>query len=169
MLRMMSAAPNRVAVYGIENHAGTPVYVHAKVCVMDDEWATVGSDNFNRRSWTHDSELSVVVVDRKRVDGVAEYARRLRLTLAAEHLDRSPDELADCVEPEGMYAAFEQAAARLDQWHAGGRIGPRPPGRLRRMDPPRLGPLARLLATPSYLYLHDPDGRPGPLRGTDEF
>ena len=52
MLEMMEAAPDRVAVYGIENHQGTPVYVHAKVCVIDDTWATVGSDNFNRRSWT---------------------------------------------------------------------------------------------------------------------
>ena len=30
---------------------------------IDDIWATIGSDNFNRRSWTHDSELSAVVVD----------------------------------------------------------------------------------------------------------
>ncbi len=87
-VRMLKdAAPDRVAVYGVENHAGTPVYVHAKVCVMDDQWATIGSDNFNRRSWTHDSELSVVVVDSSGADHSA-YARRLRLTLAAEHLDR---------------------------------------------------------------------------------
>ena len=78
-------APDRVAVYGIENHAGTPVYVHAKACVVDDTWATIGSDNFNRRSWTHDSELSAVVVDE-----AGDYARDLRLTLAAEHLDRAP-------------------------------------------------------------------------------
>ena len=58
-----AAAPDRVAVYGIENHAGTPVYVHAKVCVVDDVWAAVGSDNINRRSWTHDSELSCAVID----------------------------------------------------------------------------------------------------------
>ena len=55
---LMRIAPGRVAAYGIENHAGTPVYVHAKVCVIDDVWASTGSDNFNRRSWTHDSELS---------------------------------------------------------------------------------------------------------------
>ena len=64
MKEMLQAAPGRVAVYGIENHAGTPVYVHAKACIIDDTWATIGSDNFNRRSWTHDSELSAVVVDR---------------------------------------------------------------------------------------------------------
>ena len=88
MRDMMEVAPDRVAIYGIENHAGTPVYVHAKACVIDDTWASIGSDNFNRRSWTHDSELSAVVVDE-----AGEYARRLRLTLAAEHLDRAPGEM----------------------------------------------------------------------------
>ena len=63
MLDMARIAPDRVAIYGIENHAGTPIYVHAKTCMVDDTWATIGSDNFNRRSWTHDSELSAVVVD----------------------------------------------------------------------------------------------------------
>ena len=58
---LTASAPGRVAVYGVENHQGTPVYVHAKVCVIDDVWAAVGSDNVNRRSWTHDSELSCAV------------------------------------------------------------------------------------------------------------
>ena len=85
--QLLEAGGERVAVYGIENHQGRPVYVHAKVCVIDDWWATIGSDNFNRRSWTHDSELSAVVVDAAGGDHSA-YARRLRLALAAEHLDR---------------------------------------------------------------------------------
>ena len=174
MLEMIGAAPDRVAVFGIENHAGTPVYVHAKCCLVDDTWATIGSDNFNRRSWTHDSELSAVVVDQG-PDPHA-YARRLRLTLAAEHLDRDvedPDALldvmVDCVEPEGMFTAYAEAAAALDRWHDSGRVGPRPPGRLRRLEPPVLGPVARRLALPAYLTLHDPDGRPRSLRRTDRF
>ena len=60
------AGEDRVHVFDVENHAGTPVYVHAKVCVVDDVWASVGSDNFNRRSWTHDSELSSAVLDTTR-------------------------------------------------------------------------------------------------------
>jgi phosphatidylserine/phosphatidylglycerophosphate/cardiolipin synthase-like enzyme len=63
-LRLLrQAGGGRVAIYGLENEAGTPVYVHAKVCVVDDTWAIIGSDNFNRRSWTHDSELSCAVLD----------------------------------------------------------------------------------------------------------
>jgi phosphatidylserine/phosphatidylglycerophosphate/cardiolipin synthase-like enzyme len=166
MRQMMDAAPGRVAVYGIENPAGTPVYVHAKTCIVDDTWATIGSDNFNRRSWTHDSELSAVVVDRAAGAGGDGYARRLRLALAAEHLDRPAD---DCVDPHRMFSAFEESAARLEAWYDGGREGPRPPGRLRRMPTPRLGPAARTLALPSYLLMHDPDGRPAPLRKADRF
>jgi len=93
------AAPDRVHVFDLENHEGTPVYVHAKVCVVDDVWASVGSDNLNRRSWTHDSELSCAVLDttldpRSPLDpaglgdGARVYARDLRLRLMAEHLDR---------------------------------------------------------------------------------
>ena len=171
MLEMMRAAPGRVAFYALENHAGTPVYVHAKVCVIDDVWSTIGSDNFNRRSWTHDSELSAVVVDEA---GSSGYGRQLRLALAAEHLDRDalkaagsledPDGMADCVDAAGMFEVFEESAAALDKWHDSGRVGPRPPGRLRRLEPPELGPLAQLVALPPYLALHDPDGRPMRLR-----
>jgi phosphatidylserine/phosphatidylglycerophosphate/cardiolipin synthase-like enzyme len=165
MLDMTRAAPGRVAVYGIENHAGVPVYVHAKACVVDDTWSTIGSDNFNRRSWTHDSELSAVVLD---ADG--EYARGLRLNLAAEHLDRDPqDPMEDCVDAAGMFRAYAECAAALDRWHAGGRVGPRPPGRLRRLRPPELGPVTRALALAPYLWVHDPDGRPRPLRKRDAF
>lgn len=162
MLEMLEVAPDRVAVYGIENHAGTPVYVHAKTCIIDDTWATIGSDNFNRRSWTHDSELSAAVVD---LDGT--YARDLRLTLAAEHLDRT--DVEDCADPATMFAAYAETAAALDRWHADGQVGERPPGRLRRLDPPEIGPLQRALAAIPYRVVHDPDGRPRPFRGTDEF
>ena len=186
MTEMMAAGRGRVAFYGIENHAGTPVYVHAKACVVDDIWASVGSDNFNRRSWTHDSELSAVVVDRSTYgddDGEhGAYARRLRLALAAEHLDRSFDPevdasdeasllavMADCVDPLDMFEAYAATARAVDAWHEGGRRGPRPPGRLRSLQPPELSLLTQALALPPYLMLHDPDGRPRPLRKQNGF
>ncbi len=61
MLRRV--APDRVGVFDLENSAGTPIYVHAKICIIDDTWFTCGSDNFNRRSWTNDSELTCAVLD----------------------------------------------------------------------------------------------------------
>lgn len=166
-------AGDRVHVFHLENPRGVPVYVHAKVCVVDDAWATVGSDNLNRRSWTHDSELTAVVADPERdrrepADprgdglGARRFPRDLRLRLAAEHLDRDPDDpdaLADLLDPAAFVDAFDAAADRLDAWHAGGCVGPRPPGRLRRHLPPPVPWRTRVWAAPVYRWLHDPDGR----------
>ncbi|MGO4598054.1 phospholipase D family protein [Terrabacter sp. 2RAF25] len=153
---LKAAAPGRVAVYGIENPSGTPVYVHAKVCVVDDEWVTVGSDNFNRRSWTHDSELSAAVAHRG-------LARSLRQALAREHLG-AHGELA----LEDHFDAYAASARALERWRqgraAGGDLEARPPGRLRPLDDPDQSRLTRLWADPLYRLVYDPDGRPLGLR-----
>jgi phosphatidylserine/phosphatidylglycerophosphate/cardiolipin synthase-like enzyme len=162
-------------VYGLENHAGSPVYVHAKACVVDDVWAMVGSDNLNRRSWTFDSELSCAVLDdahdRREPadpaglgDGARVFARALRLRLAREHLDRADGDDADLVDPDAAFEAFRRSAAALDAWHAH-RDGPRPPGRLRPYRAQRVSRFARLWAAPLYHVGLDPDGRPPELRG----
>lgn len=193
--KIIAAAPDRVALYGIENHEGTPVYVHAKVCVIDDQWPVIGSDNFNRRSWTHDSELSAVVMDSADPQHSA-YARRLRLTLAAEHLDRElgPDTfpgdisvlekgrepadlddsvllevMGDCIDPVGMFEAYAASAKALQAWHDGGKQGPRPPGRLRPLEEPSISTFGRALSDPPYRTIHDPDGRPRRLRRGNHF
>ncbi len=166
------ASPNRVHVFDVENRSGTPVYVHAKVCVVDDVWASVGSDNFNRRSWTHDSELSCAVLDDTRDDrppidpaglgdGARCFARDLRLRLMREHLDRAPDGSDDdgLIDPETAVRAITASADALDAWHASGCRGPRPPGRLRPHRPERLGLVTRLWAGPAYRMIYDPDGR----------
>lgn len=184
VMRVLKTAPDRVAFYGLENHAGTPVYVHAKVCVLDDVWASIGSDNFCRRSWTNDSELSAAVIDLG-PEGRAGYARRLRLTLAAEHLDRlDPDHLTsidamedadllevmeDCVEPVDLFRRYAASADALEAWHAGDRKGPRPPGRLRRLPEPALSLPRQALAAPWYRFLHDPDGRSPLMRWRRRF
>ncbi|OFJ51245.1 phospholipase D family protein [Mycolicibacterium grossiae] len=167
-----AAGPDRVHVFDLENHVGTPVYVHAKVCVVDDVWASVGSDNFNRRSWTHDSELSCAVLDATRDeraprdpagtgDGARVFARDLRLRLLREHLDRDPDGSADddLLDPLAAVEAVTSTAAALDAWYDGGRTGPRPPGRLRRHRTERLSAVTRLWAQPVYRAVYDPDGR----------
>ncbi|MCW2781436.1 MAG: phospholipase D/Transphosphatidylase, partial [Marmoricola sp.] len=85
---LQEAGGPRFAMYDLENAAGTPVYVHAKVCVVDDEWVTCGSDNLNLRSWTHDSEVTCAVVDPE-----GRLPRELRITLWAEHLGLPRDDL----------------------------------------------------------------------------
>ncbi|HEV7146523.1 MAG TPA: phospholipase D family protein [Pedococcus sp.] len=148
------AAPGRVAAYGLENSAGTPIYVHSKVCVIDDQWASVGSDNFNRRSWTHDSEASAAVAH-------AGFARTLREQLAQEHLAA---ETGMAIPLADQFRLFAESAARLEAWRARGRPGPRPPGQLRPLASTPVRPTTRALATAAYRAVYDPDGRPLALR-----
>lgn len=168
---LREAGESRVGVYGIENHAGVPVYVHAKVGIVDDVWASVGSDNINRRSWTHDSELACAILDESldhrppaTVDGhgsgARQFARNLRLKLAAEHLDRPHDAVDDLCDPVDAFDAFARSANALQRWHEHGQPGARPPGRLRPYPPLRLSRTTRAWATPLYRVICDPNGQP---------
>ena len=166
-----AAGGDRFAVYDLENRAGTPVYVHAKVVVADDVWAMVGSDNLNRRSWSHDSELSIAVLDAEPDareprdpaglgDGARTFARDLRLRLWREHLERGDGDDADLLDPEQAFAAFRRQAQALAAWQAGGEHGSRPAGRVRPHEPYRPTALQRFWAAPLYRLVYDPDGRP---------
>jgi phosphatidylserine/phosphatidylglycerophosphate/cardiolipin synthase-like enzyme len=172
------AGGDRVAIYDLENDDGTPIYVHAKVCVIDDVLLVVGSDNLNRRSWTHDSEISCSVIDATADersptdpgglgDGARRLARETRLRLWREHLGRGDGHDTDLVDPTEGCAALARSAEDLDQWHRDGRHGPRPSGHLRRHDPEHVTKWARWSASALYHVVLDPDGRPRPLRHTD--
>ena len=128
--------------------------MHAKVCVIDDVWMMVGSDNLNRRSWTNDSELSCAVLDDEHDereprdpaglgDGARRLARDTRLRLWREHLDRDDDDDADLVDLERGVDALLASAHALDAWHEGRRRGPRPAGRLRVHGPSRYRNITR--------------------------
>jgi phosphatidylserine/phosphatidylglycerophosphate/cardiolipin synthase-like enzyme len=152
-LHSLAQFRDRVAVYGIENEDGTPIYVHAKLCIVDDQWLSVGSANMNRRSWTHDSELTAAVVD-------PHLARDLRLRLAREHLGTDFDE----PDVRTMCAAFHSSALALQDWYDGGRKGTRPAGQLRPLHNPPLPLHTRAWSTVLYRTVYDPDGRPLGLR-----
>ena len=177
---LLEAAADRVAIYDIENADGTPVYVHAKISVIDDVWASVGSDNFNRRSWSHDSEIACAVIDDERDarnpidpaglgDGARRCARDLRLQLWREHLGREEGDDADLLDPAEAVAKFKKAALDLEQWHQGGRRGERPPGNVRQH--PRIQPsrMTRLWAEPMYRTIYDPDARTPDMRRLGEW
>jgi phosphatidylserine/phosphatidylglycerophosphate/cardiolipin synthase-like enzyme len=148
--RLREAGGDRFEMFDLHNDAGTPVYVHAKVCIVDDAWMTIGSDNLNLRSWTHDSELTCAVVD---PDG--ELPRSLRTTLWAEHLGLPADDerLLDIDDPMSLWRSRVGAA--------GSRIGVH--------EPPELSRRTRAWARTAYRLFYDPDGRPRPLRGTGDF
>jgi phosphatidylserine/phosphatidylglycerophosphate/cardiolipin synthase-like enzyme len=175
-----AAGGDRFAAYGIENHRGTPVYVHAKVGIIDDVWASAGSDNINRRSWTHDSELSCAVLDEEldprapnQLDrfgtGARRFARDLRLRLACEHLDLDIGQADALADPVAMFDAFRHSAETLQSWHDTGAVGVRPPGRLRPYRLDRLPARTVRWATPLYRIIYDPDGRPATLRRAHAF
>jgi phosphatidylserine/phosphatidylglycerophosphate/cardiolipin synthase-like enzyme len=64
-----------------------PVYVHAKIGIVDDAWLTVGSANLNEHSLFNDTEMNVVTHD-------AALARQTRLRLWSEHLELPRGKLA---------------------------------------------------------------------------
>jgi phosphatidylserine/phosphatidylglycerophosphate/cardiolipin synthase-like enzyme len=163
------AAPDRFGVFNLENTSGTPIYIHAKVCIIDDAWFTCGSDNFNRRSWTTDSELTCAVIDTTAGPGASRLLpHSLRLQLWAEHLglDQSDPRLQD---PAAGLKLWDAAADALDQWHESGSRPPRPKGHVRHHSTKPVTRLQRLWADPANRLLVDPDGRPRKIRGTTRF
>jgi phosphatidylserine/phosphatidylglycerophosphate/cardiolipin synthase-like enzyme len=59
-----------------------PLYVHAKIGIVDDAWMTVGSANLNEHSFFNDTEMNIVTCS-------SAIARETRLRLWAEHLECS--------------------------------------------------------------------------------
>jgi phosphatidylserine/phosphatidylglycerophosphate/cardiolipin synthase-like enzyme len=176
---LQAAGGDRVAVYDLESETGRPVYVHGKLCVIDDTWLSVGSDNLNRRSWTHDSEVTCAVLDAERDgrepldpggngDGARVLARTLRLQLWREHLGPEVRE-SELLDPCDGFGAWRRVAGALDAWHEGGRQGPRPAGRARRHEPSPVSVWTRWWARPLYQLTVDPDGRPRDLKRSGDF
>lgn len=106
-----------------------PIYVHAKVAIVDDAWATAGSANLNGRGMATDSEINLSTTD-------AAVARALRLRLWSEHLGCAEDELRG-VDPaavlEGRWRAAAVEQRRIVKSRAGlltAAIYPYPLGRI---------------------------------------
>ncbi|HEY0816214.1 MAG TPA: phospholipase D family protein [Pseudonocardia sp.] len=66
--------------------ATSPLYVHAKIGIVDDRWLTIGSANLNDHSLFNDTELNVITCD-------PALARDTRLRLWAEHLQVEPSDV----------------------------------------------------------------------------
>jgi cardiolipin synthase len=54
----------KLAEAGVRVHEYDRTMLHAKVMLVDDEWANIGSSNFDSRSFDHDLEVNVSLVDR---------------------------------------------------------------------------------------------------------
>ena len=119
--RLRAAGGDRFGLFHIERQDGSQIYVHSKVVIVDDCYASIGSANFNARSLTNDTELQIGVVDEAHLETtigrqretVCRFAHELRCALWAEHLEVSVDSLRDPI------------VAITDRW----AIAPKPPSR----------------------------------------
>jgi phosphatidylserine/phosphatidylglycerophosphate/cardiolipin synthase-like enzyme len=73
-------------IYAIGGERDRPVYVHAKVGIVDDAWMTIGSANLNEHSLFNDTEMNVITRD-------AGLIQKTRLRLWAVHLGRAVEDL----------------------------------------------------------------------------
>ena len=89
-----------------------PIYVHAKVTIIDDLWSTVCSANLNNRGMRDDTEMNVAAFN-------AELARGLRMLLWAEHLELIGEEsmltVAFHLGHQRQRRSVDERAARLLQ------------------------------------------------------
>ena len=91
---------DRFRMYTPVTAAGEPIYVHAKVTIVDDRLLRVGSSNFNNRSMGFDTECDLVVEavpGRRGVQEVRDQIVHVRNDLIAEHLGTSPAKVAKSV------------------------------------------------------------------------
>jgi cardiolipin synthase len=65
--------------HGVRIYEYTPAFLHAKIAIVDEDWATVGSSNIDPMSLLLNLEANVVVCD---ADFSADLTRRFELALA---------------------------------------------------------------------------------------
>ena len=101
------------SIYARAGKLRDPIYVHAKVAIVDDEWLTVGSANLNEHSLFNDSEVNVVVRNEK-------LARDTRLRLWSEHLEVPVQELEE-LEPNEIVDRYWEPLSeeQLDHLQSG--------------------------------------------------
>jgi phosphatidylserine/phosphatidylglycerophosphate/cardiolipin synthase-like enzyme len=100
----------RFRIYHPFNDRGNPVYVHAKIMIVDDAALRVGSSNLNARSMRLDTECDVVI---STTDGANESCgptiRAFHNGLLSEHLGVDATAIAAKIEERGsLIAAIEE-------------------------------------------------------------
>jgi phosphatidylserine/phosphatidylglycerophosphate/cardiolipin synthase-like enzyme len=99
----------RFRLYHPYTGAGEPIYVHAKILIVDDRLVRVGSSNMNNRSLRLDSECDVTLdADMPGNAAIGGTIAAFRASLLGEHLDVTPDAFAEAIERHGsLIAAIE--------------------------------------------------------------
>ncbi len=97
---------DRFRLYHPVNEAGEPIYVHAKILIVDDRLLRIGSSNINNRSLGFDSEADLAL-ERTQASAADLGSRFLSIRdgLLAEHLDATPEEVACAIADHGSVRA----------------------------------------------------------------
>ncbi len=133
----------RFRLYHPITAAGEPIYVHAKVTIIDDEVLRIGSSNFNNRSLRLDTECDVTIDAAISGRGDIESAiGGVRDSLLAEHLG------SDCATVQAKLAETGSLIATIAALQTPGRS-------LRHFELPELAPIEEWLADTKLL---DPEG-----------
>lgn len=99
------------------NAAGTPIYVHSKTMIVDDEILRIGSANMNNRSLGLDSECDMFIDATRPGNGHATAGiTKLRHALLAEHLGLPRREVAAALEQNPSMLALIQNAPRRGKY-----------------------------------------------------
>ena len=122
----------RLRIYTPVTSGEQPIYVHAKIMIVDDRLLRVGSSNLNNRSMGYDTECDLAFEADNDMH-LARVIRSFRAKLLAEHLGASPEQVSAIVaERRSLIAAIELLSG---------------PGRsLRPFIPPKINDAERALA-----------------------
>lgn len=87
---------DRFGIYHPVAAGGTPIYVHAKLMIVDDRFLKIGSANMNNRSMGLDTECDLALDAHGQAadDVLVSQIRSVRHRLLAEHLGVTSDEVA---------------------------------------------------------------------------
>jgi len=138
----------RFRIYHPCTGAGAPIYVHAKIMVVDDLVLRVGSSNWNNRSLRLDTECDATI-ETAAADATI---RAIREGLMAEHLGCRSEEVA------AAFAGTQSLIGVIERLRGPGRS-------LRPYEPPALSEVERALADNEALDPENPDDLFEPLSG----
>lgn len=103
----------RFRIYLPFNAAGTAIYIHSKVMIVDDEVVRIGSANMNNRSMGLDSECDLFIdAARPGNSHASAPIERLRITLLAEHCGLSREAVAAELARHGSMIELLDSAPR---------------------------------------------------------
>jgi len=102
---------DRFRIYNPYTTGGVPIYIHAKLTIIDDEVLRVGSANMNNRSMGLDSECDVFIDARRPANaGIEPRIEKIRQSLIAEHCGLPVEEIAEQLQRNpSMIALLDRA------------------------------------------------------------